>query len=581
MTTKTSSEVKPVPAGITYHQMTNSQKRYLARYVPKVLKAYGKREYFLDPWFPQEVEKYEPRLYGKKPMRMRADVIIPFKSKHKDKVVGFFTKHGYSVENGWIADHRNCILRKAGDTNTYKFATIITKIKHTEQKPLKEEIEKIQIDKSLSLDERTVLINKVRENIKAIDAKFKTVLDDFSRFANAASAKRRSDTDRDLDDLIIVLTQDPHQMACMSFDRYWGSNCDNPLKDALESPQKSCLTLGDNRGIYRNVFSELRNGGCVAYLTTGDDVELHRPLARVWIRLFRHEENDIPKLVVENGFYCAQIVTNLKAEVADKIKEYIEAHQPEYVSGNYKRCGAAYSDSYGEIMKFIRHDDYDYISKNACAILRASGYNLFGNYGGYYQNTGGILPRDFLRPAISNGIQDNAEYAEAFKANIYQWAEWYFQQPNVGYMGANQVENFFKYIEKLKNVYSKLEFHFDYSYGISLLLQQVSSGIGGSKSNRPYGYDASYYIKQLASNGSVLWNGDISDNIIMSPMLMQQVREIGQTAVKSCIPGVHDEQFDSILNRLWDVYAIKFERVMLGVKQKTKKKRLGAVAVAQ
>src|SRR5690606_11354228 len=74
-------------------------------------------------------------------------------------------------------------------------------------------------------------------------------------------------------ELMVVFSQDPHDIAQMSYERSWSS----------------CMELGEGSN-YKSLFCEVESGGFIAYLTTTDDKEIKKPLARIHIRRFTNAD---------------------------------------------------------------------------------------------------------------------------------------------------------------------------------------------------------------------------------------------------------------------------------------------------
>jgi len=73
-------------------------------------------------------------------------------------------------------------------------------------------------------------------------------------------------------DLLIVISQNPHDIAKMSFERRW----------------TSCMKLDDDDD--SNIFCEVSDGGLVAYLINKNDKSIEDPLGRISIRRFANDQ---------------------------------------------------------------------------------------------------------------------------------------------------------------------------------------------------------------------------------------------------------------------------------------------------
>jgi hypothetical protein len=75
----------------------------------------------------------------------------------------------------------------------------------------------------------------------------------------------------------IVISQDPHDIALMTYDRPW--------------KMTSCMRLKDDKteggAKWHQVYDEVRDGGLIAYVIEPDDKEIKKPHARVLLRRFQ------------------------------------------------------------------------------------------------------------------------------------------------------------------------------------------------------------------------------------------------------------------------------------------------------
>jgi hypothetical protein len=124
-------------------------------------------------------------------------------------------------------------------------------------------------------------------------------------------------------DYLIVISQNPHDIAKMSTGRDW----------------ESCMTLGT--GCYHtDVFREVEEGGLIAYLIRKHDKDIEEPVARVLIRRFVGENNRSFAMPEKN------IYGDASREFLVQIQNWINSKQGKVPPGNYKRMGGDYSDSY-------------------------------------------------------------------------------------------------------------------------------------------------------------------------------------------------------------------------------------------
>jgi hypothetical protein len=162
-------------------------------------------------------------------------------------------------------------------------------------------------------------------------------------FTNSAYRSHQSKQDSGF---MIVISQDPHDVAQMSTGRNW----------------TSCMDLGGQGkqpgSHHEDIFCEVQNGGLVAYLIRANDQEIKDPLARIHIRRF---DNRAGKSVAipENSVYGNEI-----EGFQETVKSWLYQQQGDILSGIYKRKGGEYSDSFGDNM-LITPDD-----KNTDDILK-------------------------------------------------------------------------------------------------------------------------------------------------------------------------------------------------------------------
>lgn len=149
-----------------------------------------------------------------------------------------------------------------------------------------------------------------------------------NRFINDAGRKNHQVSDN----LMIVISQDPHDIAQMSYGRQWDS----------------CMNI--STGVHKNdAYCEVKSGGLIAYLISKNDKEIKRPLARVLIRRFSNISG-ISIAKVENNTYGLdhpgffEFVNNW---VQEKNKENI-SNSKILSSPVYNLEGSTQSDSFGD-----------------------------------------------------------------------------------------------------------------------------------------------------------------------------------------------------------------------------------------
>ena len=188
----------------------------------------------------------------------------------------------------------------------------------------------LRIGKLLSILKEDA-INKSKKPKKA-QIYFSHLINQFNN-SNARSASKQ-------DDLTVVVSQDPHDIAQMSTGRGW----------------KSCMTLdtksqsrGGEKGVKSDqVFCEVQFGGLIAYLIRSDDVKIERPLARVLIRRFvgidtdyQNEYNELNIAVPEDEVYGTDVPGFLET-----VKRFVDQKQGPINPGFYEMQGSDWSDTF-------------------------------------------------------------------------------------------------------------------------------------------------------------------------------------------------------------------------------------------
>lgn len=139
-------------------------------------------------------------------------------------------------------------------------------------------------------------------------------------------------------DLTVVISQNAIDIATMSTDRPWSS----------------CMNLKKEKSFSVNrIFCEVSDGGLVAYLINKHDVEIQKPLARIWIRRFVNNLGESYAVPEE------KIYGNAPAEFYKFVKNWLEENQI-YIEGEMSLSGSSWSDT------FTSKDYYnapDYISE--------------------------------------------------------------------------------------------------------------------------------------------------------------------------------------------------------------------------
>ena len=139
----------------------------------------------------------------------------------------------------------------------------------------------------------------------------------------------------------IVISQDPHDMALMSYDRSW--------------KKASCMRLKDDKDPggekWYQVADEVRDGGLIAYLIDPEDKDIKKPYSRVLLRRFSGKKEIA---VCEETVYGHTIPGFLET-----VKKWIEQKQGA-AFGTFTRKGSAWSDTFGDRHSIVpKYSDYN------------------------------------------------------------------------------------------------------------------------------------------------------------------------------------------------------------------------------
>jgi len=147
-------------------------------------------------------------------------------------------------------------------------------------------------------------------------------------------------TNKGQNQFMVVISQDPHDVASMSTDRNW----------------TSCMELGKGSQ-HQDVFCEVAYGGLVAYLIRADDLAIKRPLARIHIRRFE-SRNGQSIAMPEREVYGNEMPGFF--EVVDQW--LIDRQGKELTPGMYTRMGGEYSDTFSSEMLVAPTDEKGLVS---------------------------------------------------------------------------------------------------------------------------------------------------------------------------------------------------------------------------
>ncbi len=121
--------------------------------------------------------------------------------------------------------------------------------------------------------------------------------------------------------LFVVISQNPHDIAKMSYERNWSS----------------CLTLGTGEK-HKELFCEVEDGGLIAYIIKQEDKNIEKPYSRIHIRHLQSKEGkSIAKS--ENRYYGIFVPGFFNV-----VNDFINSHQ-EISLGIYSLKGSKWSDS--------------------------------------------------------------------------------------------------------------------------------------------------------------------------------------------------------------------------------------------
>ena len=215
---------------------------------------------------------------------------------------------------------------------------------------------------------------------------------------------------------MIVISQNPHDVAQMSTGRQW----------------TSCMDLGGGGSVpgshHEDVFCEVQNGGLVAYLIRSDDTEIEDPLARIHIRRFGNRSGK-SMAIPEKSVYGNEIKGFQEA-----VQSWLNEKQGDIAPGPYRRMGGEYSDTFGDKM-FISPSNIEDVLK----WLRGEGEDA-------QYSTWSVNDHLFLDAKESSGIYDGAEY---YNFDIEDYSKTFETK-----------EEAEKYLEEMNNLRTEMEEHY-------------------------------------------------------------------------------------------------------------------------
>ena len=159
----------------------------------------------------------------------------------------------------------------------------------------------------------------------------------------------------------IVISQDPHDIALMTYDRPWKMN--------------SCMRLADDKveggAKAYQVIDEVREGGLIAYLIDPEDKDIKKPYSRVLLRRFAGPADIV---ICEETMYGLDIPNFLQT-----VKEWAKSKNVK-AFGSFRRKGAKWTDTLDDV-HFNFPKPKDIIKENQPALKKMlesfSSYEFF------------------------------------------------------------------------------------------------------------------------------------------------------------------------------------------------------------
>ena len=227
------------------------------------------------------------------------------------------------AEKGYqITDYRKgyCV----SGNRTLRIGKVLNGLK---QRALKEIQNKYQnINQEQDPVKYQIFQNQMQESLEGSNKYYDELIE---TFINSSYRTHKSKQDSGF---MVVVSQDPHDVAQMSTGRNW----------------TSCMNLGsegEEPGIYhKDVYCEVQSGGLVAYLIRADDQEIKDPLARIHIRRFDNKSGNSVALPEES------VYGNEIKGFQESVQSWINGKQGDISPGAYKRQGGEYSDTFNKNM---------------------------------------------------------------------------------------------------------------------------------------------------------------------------------------------------------------------------------------
>ena len=210
---------------------------------------------------------------------------------------------------GWqVIDYKGGYAQKGN--RKMRIAKIINQIRREEEQKWQ-----LAINEAKQRDADEFEMGRLEEQYKSALQFIDENLEQFINSEVRAGAKSNG--------LMIVISQNPHDVATMSTGRSW----------------ESCMTLGTG-GYHQNVYCEVENGGLIAYLIDADDKDIQRPHARIHIRRFDNRDGN--SIAVPERSVYGQNVPGFQ----EAVQNWLNTMQQQMPPGIYERQGGSYSDTF-------------------------------------------------------------------------------------------------------------------------------------------------------------------------------------------------------------------------------------------
>lgn len=212
-------------------------------------------------------------------------------------------------DEGWqVVDYKGGYAQKGG--RKMRIAKVINQIRKEEEQKWQKTIAEA---KQRNADEFEM--GRIEQNR---DANLKFIDENMDQFVNSEIRAGAHSSG-----LMIVISQNPHDLATMSTGRSW----------------ESCMTLGTG-GQHSSVYCEVQNGGLIAYLIDSNDKDIQRPHARIHIRRFDGQDGN--SIAVPEKSVYGQNIQGFE----EAVKNWLDTMQQQMPPGIYERQGGKYSDSF-------------------------------------------------------------------------------------------------------------------------------------------------------------------------------------------------------------------------------------------